>query len=52
MRPRRKERFAIRLDTADKVALTKLAREEDVTLTHLIRRAIRDVINRRCLLSR
>lgn len=41
---KRDERFAIRLAAAEKRALTKLADEEDVTLTHLIRRALRQVI--------
>jgi predicted transcriptional regulator len=41
MRPRRDERFAIRISRAEKRALGKLALERDVTAAQIIRHAIK-----------
>lgn len=46
MRLKKDARFAIRFSVKDRKALSQLAEKEDVTMTHLIRRAIRDVLSR------
>jgi hypothetical protein len=43
-RPKRGERFAIRLSRAERVALERLAIERDLTLTQLVRVGIKHVI--------
>ena len=44
MRVKRDQQFAIRLAASEKRQLVRLAEREDVTLTHLIRQAIKQVL--------
>lgn len=44
MKPKRDERFAIRFSRAEKQALNKLAAERDVTASHLVRQAVKQVL--------
>lgn len=44
MRPKRSERFAIRFSPTERRVLEKIALQEDVTITHLVRQGIKQVL--------
>ena len=46
-RPQREERFAIRLSRAERTALERVALEQDLTLTQVVRQGIKYVVAQR-----